>query len=149
RWPLGGPHDLAALPCQLLCPRQSPLPHLPHALPRRHTPSRPPGAHRPPGLDHPLERPQSSEPPRLLRLHLPRPVCFSGRHCHQSSCRAHRPHGHLHLPPSGQCPPAHRPPRRHGVSPEVPPTRLARGLSESPPLRLSPCPLCRPARDDP
>ena len=29
RWPLRGPHGVAALQSQLLCPRQSPLPHLP------------------------------------------------------------------------------------------------------------------------
>ena len=47
-WPLRGPHDMGALPRPLLCPRQSPLPHLPCHLQRRDAPSRTAGAPSPP-----------------------------------------------------------------------------------------------------
>src|SRR5262249_29730569 len=76
-------------------------------------------------------------------------VCLPGRYLQQPYRGPHRPHRHLHLSESGQCPPTYCPPRRYGVSPPIPSARLARGLSESPSLRLSPCELFCPACDHP
>lgn len=53
------------------------------------------------------------------------PSGLHGRHRHPSPWLAHGPHGPLHLPASGQDTSTHCAPRRHGVSPPVPPARLA------------------------
>jgi hypothetical protein len=146
---LPGPPGLAPRPPQLLGASASALAPLPCALPRREAPRRSARAERSPGRAPPLERAQSGQAPRRLRLHLPGSVWLHGRSLPPPSRAPPGPHRHVHLPDRGPCTPPHRPPRRHGVSPPVPPAGLAAGLHESAPLRRSPCARCRPARNAP
>jgi hypothetical protein len=140
---------VVALPSHLLGPWHRPLPPLPRSVQRRHAPSRTAGAHRPPGLEHPLERPQSGPSPWTRCLPLSRPVGLQGRACHQPPRLAQGPHGHFSLSYSGPCTPTHRPPRRHRVAPPGPPARRARWLEERPPLRLAACQRCPRSRHAP
>ena len=113
-----------APPSQRLCPRQSPLPHLPRALQRRHAPS---GCwSRSTHWSGPSTwNVHSQANPTATVLQLPRPLCLQGRHRQPPPRQPHGPHRHLHLPDSGQYTPTHHQPRRSCVYPQVPPACLA------------------------
>src|SRR5262249_59050109 len=107
------------------------------------------GAAPPSGPALPRDRPQPAHAPRPPPLPPPPPPFLKGPPPHPRHRGPPGPYRHLPLPESGQRPPPHRPPGRHGVSPPVPAARLAARLHESPPLRCSPYQLGCPSRDHP
>jgi hypothetical protein len=132
RWPHRGPHTLAALPRPRLGPRARPRPPLPRPLHRRPAARRTAGAHRPPGLAHPLERPPPGPSPRPCRPASPRPVGLQRGPRPSPSRLADGPDRALHLPPTRAGTSTTHAPRGAGVAPAVPPAGPPRRLHARP-----------------